>query len=96
MMDFVYLYQAWLIFGIILVVLDIWIGLGFFSLSFGVAAMITGAALTDSARSFLGSDFLAGGWHEVVVLYAALCIVCVIPIRILAHRTTPTEDINKY
>jgi membrane protein implicated in regulation of membrane protease activity len=91
--DLLLRYEAWMIAGLTLVVLDLLLGLDFFALSAGLGALGTGAVLLTARMLPLP---LADSWPAVLALFALLSLAVLIPLRhwLNRRRADGGVDIN--
>ena len=93
----VFQYKAWIIVGIVLVIVDIWIVSGMIILPVGVAALLLAALLFGDSQQLYGEMNLFPSWRAVLIWFAGLSIFSVGLIRIVFQRSgTNGTDINKY
>ncbi len=87
--------ETWIILGIVLVVLDIFLGFSMIVLPIGVAALLLGALLYSDSRQIFGESGLFPSWRAVLIWFACLSVVSIGLIKTLFQRKQDT-DINKY
>ena len=95
----VFLPQAWMVLGIILIILDIFIGLDFFVLPIGVAAMVMSFMLYFQKDSYAELDdfVLLENWYDILYWFSGLSIFSVLLLRFIFHlRKKDRIDINEY
>lgn len=89
--------ETWLIIGVLLVILDIYVGLQFFVLAFGVASILIGALLFGQKANLFGEILLFSTWRDFGYWFAALSILSFGIVKLVFQRTTKDEkDINQY
>ena len=89
--------EVWIIFGIILVIVDIMVGFGLIILPVGVAALLVGVILYGNSQQLFGDANLFPSWRIVLIWFAALSIVALGLIRLVFQRSKANgDDINKY
>lgn len=88
--------EFWLILALILVGIDIVIGLQFFVLSIGVAALLLAGVLAAQQHLWFGDAVLIETWHGVGVWFAVLSVVSIFLIKLLARQRRGQPDINEY
>lgn len=89
--------EVWIIFGIILVIVDIMVGFGLIILPVGVAALLVGVILYGNSQQLFGDANLFPSWRIVLIWFAALSIVALGLIRLVFQRSKSNgDDINKY
>jgi len=81
----------WYIAGIGLIILDILIGLEFFALSFGVGALLTGAAI-DMALLPVWLVF----WERALLVFSSLSLVTLGILKKVVPKGDGRKDINDY
>ena len=87
----------WIILGIVLIIVDIWIGFGMIILPVGVAALLLAALLFGESRQLFGEMDLFPSWRVVLIWFAGLSILSVGLIRVVFQRSRKSgTDINKY
>ena len=94
---FLWLLQAefWVVLGIVLITLDIFLGFGKTLLPIGIAALLLGVLLYSDSLQIFGQSGLFSSWRVVLICFACLSIVSVGLVKILFQRKEDT-DINKY
>lgn len=89
--------ELWIIFGIVLVIVDIMVGFGLIILPLGVAALLVGVLLYGSSQQLFGDMNLFPSWRIVLIWFAALSIVALGLIRLVFQPPKADgDDINKY
>lgn len=89
--------ELWIIFGIVLIIVDIMVGFGLIILPVGVAALLVGVLLYGNSQQLFGDADLFPSWRIVLIWFAALSIVALGLIRLAFQRPkTNRDDINKY
>ena len=90
-------FEAWIILGLILIIVDILIGFGTIILPVGVGALLVAALLYGESRLFFGEIILFPSWRAVLIWFAGLSILSVGLIRFMFQRSRKNgTDINKY
>ena len=86
---------VWLMVGIALIIIDMIVGLNFFVLPVGIAAILVSALLKlQSGGAFETS--LVDDWEEVMYVFSALSIVAIGIVKLLFQPTKKPDDINQY
>ena len=85
--------KVWIIFGFALVILEILIGTGYISLSFGIAAILM-SLIVYSQNTWNYSATL--NWMDIAFLYGILSIVAILILKLFSQNQSATKDINKY
>ena len=86
--------QIWIIAGIALIIIELFIG-GMIALPVGISALgMAGFVYADGIHFFSASQ-LVTTWEGILILFAVLTIVCVGLLKFL-FRGNGTDDINKY
>jgi len=83
--------QLWVIFGIVLVIVEVLAG-GMFALPIGVSAMSMAALIYADG---LGESRVLTSWEGILIIFAALTVVSTGILRILFQKKDE-GDINKY
>jgi len=97
MMYWLFQIETWLIFGIVLVILDIYVGLQFFVLAFGVACLIIAGLLFAQKSGFFNGTVLFETWRDFGYWFAALSILSFGVIKLaFQRRQKKQDDINEY
>ena len=86
--------QIWVIFGIVLVIIEVLAG-GMFALPVGLSSLVMAALLFADGRYWLGDSMLLTGWEDILIVFALLTVVSIGALRFLLQRKDET-DINKY
>ena len=88
--------EFWLILALVLVGADIVLGLQFFVLSMGVAALVLSGVLFAQENQWFGDSVVIETWHSVGVWFAVLSVASIFLIRFLARQRRGQADINEY
>ena len=88
--------EFWLILALVLVGADIVLGLQFFVLSIGVAALVLSGVLLAQENQWFGDAVLIETWHTVGVWFAVLSVASIFLIRFLTRQRQDQPDINEY
>jgi len=89
--------EVWLIFGLILVIADVFLGFNFFVLPVGVASFIISALIYGENNMLFGTLVLFKSWKVVVLYFAGLSLVSVSLLRFVFQRRKKNQpDINEY
>ena len=90
-------FEAWIILGIILIIVDILVGFDMIILPVGVAALLLAALLYGESQLLFGEIDLFPSWRVVLVWFSGLSILSVTLIRFVFQRSRKNgTDINKY
>ena len=96
MLEWILRYEIWLIAALMLIAVDVFLGLDFILLAFGV-----GAAMT--ALSLLLSETLplpyTQDWQGLLTFFGILSLVILVPLRRLTQKSlgdSDDTDINRY
>lgn len=81
----------WYLLGIFLIIADIFVGLNFFALAFGVGAILTGGAI-DIA---LFPSWLVL-WERAILVFAITSLGSLFALKRLVPQGEGKDDINKY
>lgn len=94
-MNFLLEYEIWLIASLVLIALDVFLGLNFILLSFGLGAALTGASLFWEDSLPLPHT---GDWESLLTFFGISSLIFLIPIRrfVATYGQNEDEDINKY
>lgn len=89
--------QAWIIAGIILIIADIVLGVNFFILPFGVAALLMSLGIVLDQNLYLGDVVFLQTWKTVLIVYSAMSVACIFLIRLVFQKKLKErKDINEY
>ncbi|MCP4900691.1 MAG: hypothetical protein GY906_27320 [bacterium] len=89
--------EVWVILAIVLVVADLLIGMDFFVLSAGVAALIVAGLLWIQQNGMSGDFVFFDTWRQIVFGFAGLSLVSIGLIRnVFQKKTGDGPDINEY
>ncbi len=85
--------ELWVIFGIVLIILELLIGAAYFLLALGIAALLLALVLVvqDFEVVVLLSD-----WMDITISYAMLSLLAVGILKFFVQDKPSSEDINKY
>jgi membrane protein implicated in regulation of membrane protease activity len=89
-------YELWLIAALVLIAIDVFLGLDFFLLAFGVGAAVTGASLFF--KDSLPLPY-TGNWEALLTFFAVFSLIILIPLRRLLQKAATNgeaSDINRY
>ena len=98
--------EAWVIFGILLVVGDLFLGMSYFLLPLGLASFLTAivvkignASSSDailSNQGGLSTWLMPETWHDVFYWFAAFSLLCTLLLRLFFRKSHQGRDINDY
>ena len=88
--------ELWLILALVLVGADIMLGLQFFVLSIGVAALVLSGVLLAQESQWFGDAVVVETWHGVGVWFAVLSVASIFLLKLLTRRRKDQPDINEY
>jgi len=92
-----YVEEIWVIFGLFLIIADIFLGFNFFVLPAGIAALIISGLLYLENRALLGDFVLFETWRTVIFSFAVVAIVSVGILKLVFQRKKNTDsDVNTY
>ena len=93
----VFRYEVWIILGIALIALDLLVGLNFFALALGTAALMLAALVFVETEIWYEEVLLLDDWHDMAIAYAVLSVAEVYLIKRFFKRSVDDKpDINKY
>jgi len=96
MIDWLLRYEAWLIAALVLIAVDVFLGLDFILLAFGIGAAATGASLYWQDALPLP---YTGDWESILTFFAIFSLAVLVPMRFLLQqsgRKQEETDINRY
>ena len=86
--------EAWFALAIVLIIIDLAVGLEFFVLSSGVAALAIAILLWAQDHEFIA---VFSSWREIAVCFALLSLASVVAIKkFIRGRGEKEPDINQY
>jgi len=88
--------EVWLILALVLVGADIVLGLQYFVLSIGVAALLLAGALLAQQNLWFGDAVVFETWRGVGIWFAVLSVASVLLIKLLTRQRRGQPDINEY
>ncbi len=89
--------EAWIILGILLIVLDLMIGFDFFVLPVGIAAILVAALIYGQSELWFGDFFIFESWKGILIWFAGLSLASVGIIRVFFQKSKDDQpDINQY
>lgn len=89
--------ELWIILGIVLIALDIFIGFEFFVLPVGIAALILSVIMYATINVWFGDSVPFETWKGVLIWFSGLSIISVGVIRFFFQKSKKRHpDINKY
>ncbi len=91
-------YIFWVSLGIALIIVEIFIGAEFYSLSIGLASILTGLIISsDGMYDFLiiNLTFL-NEWQLSLIIWAIISLLILIPLKMYMQKSNIEDDINKY
>lgn len=93
MLEYITRYEFWLVLGFVLIAVDMLIGLEFFALAFGIAALLMGITLV-----VLGQMGINLNWEWTLIIFAVDSVVILVPLRrwLNKRRSEGGQDINDY
>ena len=91
-------YIFWVSLGIALIIIEIFIGAEFFSLSIGLASTLTGFIMSsDSIYNMLIKNlFFLDEWQLPLIIWAMISLLILIPLKMYMQKSNIEDDINKY
>ncbi len=88
--------EVWAIIALVLVGADVALGLDFFVLSIGVAALLLAGLLFLQENVWPGGVALLETWRDVGLWFAGLSVGSTILIRLALRRRGARADVNEY
>lgn len=88
--------EFWLILALVLVGADIVLGLQFFVLSVGVAALVLSGVLLAQENQWFGEAVVVETWHGAGIWFAVLSVASIFLIKFLARHRRAQPDVNEY
>ena len=88
--------EIWVILAILLVGADILLGLQFFVLAIGVAALLLSGVLFAQQNLWFGDAVVIGTWRGVGVWFSVLSLASIFLIKLVLRRRRGQSDINEY
>ena len=89
--------EVWLILGLVLIALDIFVGMQFFVLSPGLASFIVGGLLQAQLSGWFGDSLLFETWRGLLIWWAVLSVLSIGLVRKLFQKKNADQsDINEY
>ncbi|MBP5856290.1 hypothetical protein KAJ83_04670 [Marivibrio halodurans] len=93
----VFRYEVWIILGIALIALDLLVGLNFFALALGAAALTLAVLVFAETEIWYEEALLLDDWHDMAIAYGVLSVAEVYLIKRFFKRSVDDKpDINKY
>lgn len=91
-------YIFWISLGIALIIVEIFIGAEFYSLSIGLASILTGLfTSSDGMYSFLIKNLtFLNEWQLPLIIWAVIALLILIPLKMYMQKSNKEDDINKY
>ena len=88
--------KAWIIFGLVLVILDVFLG-SMVLLPVGIAGFLTGALVYADQNMLFGDAIYFETWRSVMLVFAVLAIASVgIVKKVFQKSKDEQQDINEY
>ena len=88
--------EIWVILAILLVGADILLGLQFFVLAIGVAALLLSGVLFAQQSLWFGDAVVIETWRGVGVWFSVLSLASIFLIKLVLRRPRGQPDINEY
>ena len=91
-------YIFWVSLGIALIIVEIFIGAEFYSLSIGLASILTGLITSsDGMYNFLIKNLtFLNEWQLPLIIWAIISLLILIPLKMYMQKSNIEDDINKY
>ena len=91
-------YIFWVSLGVALIIIEIFIGAEFYSLSIGLASTITGLIISsDGIYNLLIKNLkFLNEWQLPLIIWAMISLLILIPLKMYMQKSNTEEDINKY
>lgn len=91
-------YIFWVSLGIGLIIVEIFIGAEFYSLSIGLASILTGLIISaDGMYNFLIKNLtFLNEWQVPLIIWAIISLLILIPLKMYMQKSNIEDDINKY
>ncbi|MAV75648.1 MAG: hypothetical protein CL691_03395 [Cellvibrionales bacterium] len=91
-------YIFWVSLGIALIIIEIFIGAEFYSLSIGLASTLTGFIISsDDIYNFLIKNLtFLNEWQLALIIWAMISLLILIPLKMYMQKSNIEDDINKY
>ncbi|HIA80599.1 MAG TPA: hypothetical protein EYO02_00535 [Rhodospirillales bacterium] len=88
--------KTWLILGLILIIIDIFLG-SFFILPIGVAAFIIAGMIFCQDQLWFGDFIFFETWRDVLIYFSIISLVSIGVIKLVFQKKYKNEsDINEY
>ncbi len=91
-----FLAQIWVIFGLILVLLELTDGSAIFFLPMGLGAFVIAAMIFSVNNDIAPVGLLPNAWYWLLVVWITLSVVISIMLSKLRKRKSADPDINEY
>ena len=93
----VFVFQAWVIISIVLLVLELFDGSAIFFLPLSVSGFLVGGYLFALDNNFFGPALALDKWYELVMLWAFLgLLISLLLAKVWKNSSDTDRDINKY
>ena len=91
-------YFFWVSLGVALIIVEIFIGAEFYSLSIGLASILTGLIISsDGMYNFLIKNLtFLNEFQLPLIIWAIISLLILIPLKIYMQKSNIEDDINKY
>ena len=89
--------EVWILLGICLIILDIFVGLDFFVLPVGISALILSGIIYIQINNWFGEFVIFETWRGVLTGFGICSLISVAIIKFAFQNTGKSkDDINKY
>ena len=89
--------EPWIILGIILIMLDIFIGFNFFILPVGISALIISGIIYAQVNTWFGESLIFETWTGILIGFSVLSIISIGIIKLIFQNSKKSQsDINQY
>jgi membrane protein implicated in regulation of membrane protease activity len=88
--------KIWVIFGLILIIVDVFLG-SYFILPIGIAAFFIGGLIIAQNQLWFGDFIFFETWRDIAIYFSVLSVISIGIIKLLFEKQFKKEtDINEY
>ena len=88
--------KIWVIFGLILIIVDVFLG-SYFILPIGIAAFFIGGLIIAQNQLWFGDFIFFETWRDIAIYFSVLSVISIGIIKLVFEKQFKKEtDINEY
>jgi membrane protein implicated in regulation of membrane protease activity len=91
-----FLSQIWLIFGLVLILLELTDGSAIFYLPMGLGAFVISVTIYAVNNDYLPAGVLPTAWYWLLAMWISIAVIISVTMSAIKKRKSADPDINEY